>query len=237
MGIIPSDKTINFAARCEYLSAIEVLWPDVMKSLLRHTFPLYRIYFERADPSTALPTVVGLGDAVKSDTPLEIKYVILGVREWMREFGFRDAWLRDVALQSMHTWAADGTTSKWTYLPVELDTPTFQPDFGLWIPFFTKWPEFKRLTDERYRRALAQYHAEIRTLWGEDQPKLSQTAVWTLLWQRGKSPEAIRIHHLKTMGKNISLASIQLRVHAFAASAGLSLRKSKAGPRANVTST
>jgi hypothetical protein len=67
-------------------------------------------------------------------------------------------------------------------------------------------------------------------LWGEGQPKLSQSAVWTVLWQRGKSPEAIRTHYLKTTGKNVSLANIQLRVHAFADSAGLSLGTSKAGP-------
>ena len=35
--------------------------------------------------------------------------------------------------------------------------------------------------------------------------------------------------HLRTTGKKVSLASIQLGVHAFAASAGLTLRKSKAG--------
>jgi hypothetical protein len=234
---MPPDKTINFAARCEYLSAIEVLWPDVTESLRLRAFPLYQKYFESADQGMALQTVAALEDALKRDAPMEIRQVKLAVRRWAKEFGFQDAWLRDAALQSMHNWAGGGTMSKWTYLPEGLDTPTFQPEFGVWIPFFTKWPEFKRLTDERYRRALAQYRAEIRTLWGEGQPKLSQTAVWTVLWQRGKSPEAIRIHHLKTMGKNISLANIQLRVHAFAASAGLSLRMNKAGPRANIAST
>jgi hypothetical protein len=64
---MPPGKTINFAARCEYLSAIEVLWPDVMESLRLRAFPLYRKYFDSTDPSTALQTVAALDDALKCD--------------------------------------------------------------------------------------------------------------------------------------------------------------------------
>jgi hypothetical protein len=231
------EKNINYAARCEYLSAIELHWTDVMESLRLNAFPVYRTCQEATDPDTVPQTLAGLSDAVERGASLEINQLESAVRTWAETHGFRDVWLRDVAIQSMHSWARGGTMSKWTYLPEELDTPRFQPDFGCWIPFFTKWPEFKRLTDERYRRAQAEYRSKVKTLWGEGQPKLSQSAVWTVLWQRGKSPEAIRIHHLKTTGKNVSLANIQLRVHAFADSAGLSLRASKAGPGVNVTST
>jgi hypothetical protein len=167
----------------------------------------------------------------------EISQIELTIRKWAEEHGFRDVWLREVALQTMHGWALGGTTSKWTYLPEELNTPRFQPDFGTWIPSYTKWPEFKQLTGERYRRALTQYRTKVKTLWGEGQPKLSQSAVWTVLWQRGKSPEGIQIDHRKTTGKNLSLANIQRQVHEFAESAGLSLRASKAGPKINITST
>src|SRR5579864_9461219 len=110
---MPPDKTINFAARCEYLSAIEVLWPDVMKSLLLHAFPRCRTYFEGTDPNTALQTLAGLEAAVKRDTSSEIKQVKLATRKWAKEFRFRDDWLRDVAIQSMFTWAVGGPTSKW----------------------------------------------------------------------------------------------------------------------------
>jgi hypothetical protein len=231
------DKTINFAARFEYLSAIEVHWPDVMKSLRQRAFPAYRTWLERTSPETARPTLAGLSDALERGASLKINQLDGAIRRWAETHGFHDAWLRDVALQSMHGWARGGTASKWTYLPEELDTPGFQPNFGHWIPFYMSWPEFKRLADERYRREQAQYRAQVRTLWGEGQPKLSQSAVWTVLWQRGKSPEAIRMHHLRTAGKSVSLANIQLRIHAFAESAGLSLRASKAGRRVNVTST
>jgi hypothetical protein len=231
------DKTINFAARFEYLSVIEVHWPEVMKSLLLKVFPVYRACLKTSVPSTALQTLAGLSDALDRGASPEINQVEVAVRKWAETHGFQDAWLRDVALQTMHNWAGGRSHSKWTYLPEELETVKFQPDFGYWIPFYSKWPEFKRLTDERYRRVLAQYRAEVRTLWGEGQPKLSQSAVWTVLWQRGKSPEAIRIHHLKTTKKNVSLANIQLRVHQFADAAGLSLRAAKAGRGVNITST
>jgi hypothetical protein len=223
------DKTINFAARCEYLSAIEAHWPEVMKSLRLQAFPVYRAAFATADTNAALQAWADLSNALKHAASSEITQVELAVRTWAEEHGFQDAWLRDAALQTMQNWAGGGARDKWTYLPEELETPRFEPAFGHWIPFYMKWPEFKRLTDERYRRGLAHYRAKVKTLWGEGQPKLSQSAVWTVLWQRGESPEAIQTRHRRTTGKNVSLANIQLRVHAFAGSAGLTLRARKAG--------
>src|SRR6202042_2181967 len=105
------------------------------------------------------------------------------------------------------------------------------------IPFFMKWPEFRQMADERSRRELADYRAIVGKLWGQRQPKLSQQAVWTVLWQRGKSPQAISFYHLRTTGEKVSRANIQQSVHAFATSAGLSLRATKAGRSANITST
>jgi hypothetical protein len=232
------EKTINFAARFEYVSAIEVHWPDVMKALQQDVLPDCRGALEIAEPDTALRTWASLSNAVEGGAPSEITRVELAIRTWAEHHGFRDGWLRDVALQTMQTWSRDGITPKWTYLPEELDTPSFRPSFGCWIPAHTKWLEFKRLTDKRYRRELALYRAKVRTLWGEGQPKLSQSAVWTVLWQQGKSPEAIQTHHRRTTGKSVSLANIQLRVRAFANAAGLTLRIGKAGsPAKNITST
>ena len=232
------DKTMKLGARCEYLTAIEVHWPEVMKSLRQHTFPVYRRCLETTDPSTPLQSQSGLADALEDGASSQIEQVDLAVRTWAEMHGLQNLWLRDVALQTMHSWARGGPKSKWLYLPQELDSPRFQPDFGYWIPFYTPWPEYKRLTDERHRRELAQYRAAVRAVWGEGQPKLSQSAVWTVLWQRGKSPQAIRIHYRRTAGKDVSLANIQTRVHEFAESADVSLRASKAGPSAaNITSS
>jgi hypothetical protein len=180
------NKTINFAARCEYLSAIEVYWPDVMTSLRLGAFPVYRKCLETTAPET-LRTLAGLSDALARGASSEVIQVDLAIRAWAKTHGFLDAWLLDVALQSMHSWARGGTTSKWTYLPEELNTPKFQPNLGYWIPSSTKWPEFKRLTAQHYRRQQAQYRAKVRTLWGEDQPKLSQSALWTVLWSGAKA--------------------------------------------------
>jgi hypothetical protein len=226
-------KTINFAARGEYWSAIELHWPEVMTSLRLDVFPVYRACLKANAPGIALQALAGLSDSFKRGA-VEINQLEVALRAWAEGHGFQDDWLQDVAVQSMDNWARGGPTSKWTYLPEELDAPRLQINFGHWIPAYTKWTEFKRLTDQHYRRELALYRAKVRTLWGEGHPKLSQSAVWTVLWQCGKSPEAIQINHRRTAGKNVSLANIQLRVHAFADSAGLSLRASKAGPRGRI---
>jgi hypothetical protein len=227
-------QLINFGARFEYLSAIEAHWPDVLQSLNRDVFPGYHICWERNPPSTALQTLAGLSKA--SAGSAEFGEVERAVRKWAEAHGIRDEWIWDAAVQTMQSWAHQERISKWTYLAAELGTPRFQPQFGFWIPFFMRWREFKRTTDERYRRELANYHTSVGTLWGQRQPKLSQQAVWTVLWQRGKSPEAIRSRHLRTTGKTVSLPNIQRSVHAFATAAGVSLRPAKAGRRANITS-
>lgn len=51
------EKPINFAARFEYLSAIEAHWPEVLKSLRDHTFPVYRACLgtESQEPRSANP--------------------------------------------------------------------------------------------------------------------------------------------------------------------------------------
>jgi hypothetical protein len=139
-----------------------------------------------------------------------------------------------VALETMCSWVCETNISTGTYFPEDLNTPQFIPKFGSWIPFYQTWPEFKRSADDIYRRELVKYRTEISTLWGDRHPKLSQHAVWTVLWQRGKSPEAIRLHHIKSTGMSISLANIQKCVHAFATAAGLTLRAAKAGRAARI---
>jgi hypothetical protein len=54
------DKTINFAARFEYLSAIEAHWPDVMESLRLRAYPVYEAYWKITDPNTALHALADL---------------------------------------------------------------------------------------------------------------------------------------------------------------------------------
>jgi hypothetical protein len=225
------DKTINFGARFAYLTAIETHWPEVMKSLLGDAFPLYEVAFKSAGAKIALETWARLLDALTRGASLEIKKAELAIRTWAEFHGFRDAWLHDFALHTMQNWALEGPTSHGKYLPEDLDIPALQLNLGHWMPHVAPWTEFSRITDKNYHTGKARYRAAIMTLWGEGQPKLSQSAIWTVLWQRGKSPGAIRIRHFKTTGKNVSLANIQSRVHGFANSAGLTLRLSTVGPR------
>jgi hypothetical protein len=228
-------ELINFGARFEYLSAIEAHWPDVLLSLNRDVFPVYQISWECNPNCTALQTLAELSKA--SSGSGELNEGERAVRRWPKAHGIRDEWIWDAAVQTLQSWAHQERICKWTYTPAELDTPRFQVQFGFWIPFFMEWPEFKRMAGERYRRELANYRARIGKLWGQHQPKLSQQAVWAVLWQRGKSPQAISFYHLRTTGERVSRGNIQQSVHAFATSVGLSLRAAKAGRGPNITST
>jgi hypothetical protein len=226
------DNPINFGARFDYMTALEMHWPEVLKSLRDEVFPAYRTCWERNPNSPDLQTLARLSEA--ENVRADVSEVAQAVRRWGKAHGFLDAWILDLAVHSMYRWVYERNISKWTYFPDALNTPRFEPKLGYWIPEHQKWSEFKRCADEIYRREQIKYRAEIRKLWGEGQPKLSQHAVWTVLWQRGKSPGAIQIHHLKTTGKRVSLANIQLRVRAFASSAGLTLRGAKAGRAARI---
>jgi hypothetical protein len=69
------DKPINFAARFEYLSAIEAHWPEVLKSLRDHTFPVYRACWERNPKSLALQTLARLSKASRNTRPAAFRRV------------------------------------------------------------------------------------------------------------------------------------------------------------------
>jgi hypothetical protein len=235
------NKTINFAARFEYIGALEVDWPQVMTSLQEKVLPVYRRCLESRGESLALQTLVGLSDALGRGASPELQQVALAVRTWAEEHGFRDAWLEDVAVQSMHSWAHGGAESKWTYFPEDLVIPKFQVDFGHWFPVrgftgYAEWPQFKGGADRKYRRERAAYRARVRKVWGVGYSKLGQHAVWTVLWQRGRSPEAIQLKHFRTTRQKVSDSNISKCVHEFAAAAGLSLRVNKRGVPRNTTS-
>ena len=86
---------------------------------------------------------------------------------------------------------------------------------------------FKTEMDRAYRKQLRAYRETVANLWGDDKPHRMEQARWTVLWQRGKSPEAIR----RLSAAAVSGTNIQTRVHEFAESIGLTLRPAKSGPR------
>ena len=227
-----SDKPTSFGRRFEYLTAVQHHWPKVLASLYRDAFPIYRACLSQEETSPALQSLAGLTTALHDGTSPALKTVASALQKWAHSHEIQDLWILDAAIQSMHNWGHGVLLNQWTYIPEELDTPRFQPSLGCWIPALLSWKEFKKATDASYNQEAARYRGHVQILWGAGAPKLTQHAVWTVLWQQGKSPEAIRNWHLKTNGTKVSLTSIQLGVRSFAESAGLTLRKPKAGRHA-----
>jgi hypothetical protein len=228
-------STINFAARFEYLSAIETHWPEVLGSLRKKVFPVYLRCLESRGERLSVEKLRNLLNAPKRNRLPEMQPLAHAVRGWAKHFEFRDTWFRDVALQTMHGWDEGGAVSKWTYLPEELRPFQFQVNFGYWSPHLTSWTDYSRFADQKFSREKAAYRAAARKTWGEGSPSLSQHAVWTVLYQRDKSPAAIQRQHRKTTGRKVSTANILKCVHEFAAAAGLTLRGSKTRPPKNTT--
>jgi hypothetical protein len=225
-------KLVDFGARFHYLAALETHRPKVLTDLQGHTFPIYQRCWREDPNTTALQNLAQLSSAVRRGSGGECKAVAEALEKWAHTHGFLDMWLKDAGIQSMHGWIHGENADKWRYFPEELETPKFQPNFGHWIPFFMPSPEFKTATDKIYRSGLAAYRTHVGRLWGESKTKLQQHAAWTVQWQLDKSPEGIRNWHRHNTGQTVSVANIQLAVHAFAESAGVTLRKAKAGRRA-----
>jgi hypothetical protein len=92
-----------------------------------------------------------------------------------------------------------------------------------------KVAEWSRTEDKRLEPGM------VAELWGIGGKALSQPAIWTVLWQRGKSPGYIRLREHRRTGRQPTLQNIQARVHEFAESIGITLREQKRGRRRNTT--
>jgi hypothetical protein len=236
---MPSGEKTNFAARFEYLNALQQQWPELLADLHSGPFRLYRAYLEANPSSAALQTLARLTEALRQRASPELTPIDQALRQWGNAHGHIEAWIWDAALQTMDSWAHGGRVQEWQYFPEELVSPKFEVAFGYWIPPRQEWREFKQVTDELYRRRLAAYRAAVSKIWGHRQSKLGEHAKWTVQWQQGRSPEFIQRKYLQATHRTISLANIQQSVHEFAAAAHLALRKPKAGRGAkkNVSST
>jgi hypothetical protein len=224
-----SRKVIDFAARFEYLTAIEGQQPTVLTDLQTKIFPAYQECRRGLYNTTALQNLAQLSEAVHSGSGLAYKALADKLEEWAVAHKFLDMWLQDAGIQTLFGWFQSENIDRWRYFPDELDAPRLQVKFGQWIPSKTRWREFKKISDQIYRSRLLEYRAEGRRRWGEGNTKFQQHAAWTVKWQRGKSPEAIQIWHFHNTGKKVSRTAIQLAVHSFADAAGITLRKPKAG--------
>ena len=167
--------------------------------------------------------------------------VCSALEAWATSHDIGDGWMFDAAVQTLVEWSRlkqeTGWVSMeengWVYRPQELDTPVFNPSFGsMWLPLLPmRWSEFKKEMDKSYLEQLQKYRKTVAPLWGADRKKLSEQAIWTVLWQRGKSVGQIRLWEGRKHGRKPSEANIQRRVNKFAASIGLTLRPAIHGPQ------
>ena len=117
-------------------------------------------------------TWVQLLSAVRKDPrTTEFRTVAEVLEKWAdAHANFRDVWLRDAGLQTMHWWIHGGDARKWGYFPEDFESGRrFQPEFGLWIPSFSSWPDFKKATDRVYRKELKKYRTAMSAAWGSSQ--------------------------------------------------------------------
>jgi hypothetical protein len=121
-----------------------------LRSLRDDAFPVIQEYLQRnpggsgaaselqtKNNALALETFAILSRAVQHGALPELQGVHQAVRNWADALGIRNAWILDAAIQSMRAWGLGAKIGKWAYTPDELKTPTFQPSFGIWIPYFS----------------------------------------------------------------------------------------------------
>jgi len=218
---------MNFRGRFEYLEAAREHWPELLGSL--HSQALARfVEFREAYRGEVPLTYSALGGSIESEP--KASEVCGALKSWADEYGISDAWLLDAAVQTLAVWASGGTEMRWHYLAPEVPAP-FQPAFGTaWVPPLTQWRDFKASTDKSYREQLQAYRQGVLRWWAAEAKGMPDQAIWTVLFQRGKSPGEIRLWEQRK-GHRIEEATIQMGVRRFAASIGLTLRAPRHGPK------
>ena len=216
----PPAKAINFRGRFEYLQGLQELWPLLLGNLQEITRPtLGGLTPESFRELARIPECSTVCDAI---------------RAWAQNHEIRDEWILDAAVQTLVKRDLQAAP-RWFYVPPEMPVRVFDLFPAMWIPPFApggqSWPKFKRSLFQNFRKQLEDYRRSIQRMWGAKHRELPIQAEWAVLWQHGSTPGQIQIRHRKKYGKNISVALIQQRVHAFADAVGLTLREGRKGPK------
>lgn len=211
----------NFRGRFEFLEATENHWRQPLDALLSLHPKLPEFGLTPPARLSDLPSVAGTGEFQEA------------IWSWTEQHNIRDGWIRDAAVQTVIANANEARTG-WAYVPPEMDAREFALTIGLWIPPVAglhgqPWATFKRTALKYFLTKLERYRKDTALLWGANQPAMTIHAQWAALWQKGKSPEQIRIWNERTYKRDITLANIQTRVHEFAKAIGLTLREGKSG--------
>ena len=211
---------VNFRGRFIYLEATVTHWPALLRSL-----PLI---------DTSLPAESRCPDSIAELSQLpEFDEVREAILEWARQYGVKDAWLMDAAVQTVFK---GPSRERWHYIPSELPIHEFAVTFGTWLPMPFQgldpvtWSEFRKTATATFNRRLKEYHQAVEKTWGVDRPSLEQHAAWTVMWQRGKSAEQIRRYLARGSKPTVTETNIYMAVQGFGKDIGLTLREPKSGP-------
>jgi hypothetical protein len=95
-----TQNKINFAARFEYLKALEQHRPEVLNYLHRPTFAVYRTYLQANPKSTAIQTLARLSTALSQGVSPELSKVDQALRQWVNAHNLQDRWIWEPNLTS-----------------------------------------------------------------------------------------------------------------------------------------
>jgi hypothetical protein len=88
--VMPQEARINFAARFEYLQAIEQQRPSVLSDLLSKTFAVYQTYLQSNSKGSALRTLAHLSTVLQDGPSPELINFDQALHQWANTQGFQD---------------------------------------------------------------------------------------------------------------------------------------------------
>ncbi len=224
-----SEARINFGGRFEYLEALRTHWAEVLESLASVVLPKWRESRLAAEPRTTYPSWEEI------NAQPEYGSGVAALRQWAKAFNVADQWVLDAAVQTLASLAAGATPGHWHYHAPDLRVPEFRCQLqAAWLPEFQSWDEFKANVLKKATDQLEPYRRAVALLWGGARRTQPRQAVWTALFQRGKSPGEILLQHKRAGFPQVTQANIHHGIRSFAKAIGLTLRTSKYGPRPRI---
>src|SRR3982751_6386345 len=136
----PEVSVVNYAGRFAFLEATQVDWPNLLRTL-------------RSLAAAGKERLQGPARTLKSFAALRgtrpVPKVCAAIQEWARVHNLGNEWILDAAVQTIASWQlTNRLEDSWHYLPDELSTPIFTPEFGgQWLPPVMKWSTFKTEMD------------------------------------------------------------------------------------------
>ena len=221
----PHNGAPNLLGRLIFLRATERHWPEPLNSLLDANVVL---------PDFGTPEPFKVSQLTHRAGGEEVRQQI---EVWADRLLIRDSWIQDAALQTLIR--CSRTRARiWYYHCTEMRPQSFTLRLPPWTPpsiigtplYTSEWKTFQTNAVQALQTELKQYRARTARVFGGDRPLLAMHALWTALWQRGKTAAQIQLWLDHTYRRKVTATNIQIRVREFADDIGLTLRKNKSGP-------